>query len=165
MIISRRFVGHVLFTVLLGMLASISLAHAAAPTTTTSEFSINGTIACAGFNISEAATVTVRTTIFFDNAGNPVRQRDQATYTGTLTNSATGTSVAPHRGPQNFEIDLRDGTVAGHGVFFNLTVPGRGNILHSVGTIIFNPDGSMTLHGRHEFQGEDAVLCAALKDV
>jgi hypothetical protein len=147
-------------------LTSILPALAATPVQSTSVFPISGTTHCDGFDVIEEATVTFSQTMFFDNAGNPVRIVGHAVYNGTLTNSATGTIVAPKRGPQNFTIDLLDGTQVWRGIFFLLTVPGKGSIVHDVGRVTFYPDGSITFQGRHEFfPGDDAQMCAALAGV
>jgi len=146
-------------------LASISAARAAAPVHSTEIIDVSGSSHCDGFDVIENAAVTADYISFFDNAGNLVRVHGHDTYNGTLTNTATGTIVSAHRGPQNWSFNL-DGTAVGRGVFFLLNIPGRGNIRHDVGRVTFYPDGTHSFQGRHEFfPGDEAQMCAALAGV
>lgn len=116
------------------------------------------------FHIIQSFTVKWRETLFFDNAGNPVRAQGHVMFSGTLTNSVTGTIITDAPDPQNWVYDFRDGTYAIHGLAWSINVPGEGIVLLDAGNIIFYPDGSVVVHGPHQvYEGGLAVLCAALE--
>lgn len=134
-------------------------AAAAQPVRTTMTRTITGVTACGTFALVENATGVEQITTFFDNAGTPVRVQVHFTYSGTLTNTATGTVVPVARSPQNVVIDPRGGTVTLHGVAFRLTLPGQEVVVRAIGTTVFNPDGSIVVTGRaNNFAGDQSVL-------
>jgi hypothetical protein len=148
-------------------LAVVSPALADQPETATFNFTVTDNLlqSCDGFDIIENAVIQIKETSFFDKDGNRVRITAHVKYTGTLTNSATGTSVTD--GPDTIQVivDVQDGTERWAGIAFSINLPGEGIIVLDAGNIIFHPDGSLTVHGPHQVLAGDNYLCSALANV
>jgi metal-dependent HD superfamily phosphatase/phosphodiesterase len=127
----------------------------------------NVLVNCGDFSIIENAVTTVRVTTFFDDQGNSVRRIIHFTYSGTYTNSVTGKILTDTPDPQTYIRDYVNGTTAGHGLVFRITVPGEGIVLLDAGTVIFNADGTVTAYGRHDggysFEANLAALCQLMR--
>jgi len=139
-------------------------ASAAPPTVQTvhEEFMDVEIIDCGDFQILASATVDVRETIYFDKDGNEIRLMAHITYIGTLTNSVTGFSVSDP-GHHTFFLDFVTGTERTTGLIYQITIPGQGSVVMDVGSITFEADGDVVIHGPHDvFVEGDAALCAAL---
>jgi len=101
------------------------------------------------FQTLGSATVDVRVTTFFDDAGTPVRVQDHVQYAGTIENSVTGATLADPRHLTN-TLDLVSGEDRTVGLVFQTTVPGIGTIVKEVGSLILGPDGDVIVRGPHE---------------
>lgn len=155
---------------LLALLTVLGLAHsaAAAPPTVTfqevhDEFTLEPTgIVCVGFEILASATVDIRRTRFYDEAGNYLRAIVHVTYVGSLTNSVTGYTVKDTAHQTNFH-DIVEDTFRTAGILYQTTVPSLGTVAKDVGVIIFEPDGDVVVRGPHEvFEQGDELLCSVL---
>ncbi len=145
-------------------LATGATALAARPSVETFESTITDNLlgSCNSFDIIENADITGRVTTFFDNADTPVRIQIYATYRGTMTNSVTGKTVADGPDARTYVDDL-NGTLAIHGLVFSINIPGEGVAVLDVGNVIFHPDGSVTVDGKHQVVAEGiGALCGAL---
>src|SRR6266540_109255 len=132
-------------------LATGATALAARPSVETFESTITDNLlgSCNGFDIIE-------------NADTPVRIQIYATYRGTMTNSVTGKTVADGPDARTYVDDL-NGTLAIHGLVFSINIPGEGVAVLDVGNVIFHPDGSVTVDGKHQVVAEGiGALCGAL---
>jgi hypothetical protein len=89
----------------------------------------------------------------------------QGRYNGTLSNSATGTSIADAPSVANIFIDLVAGTQTNIGAFFTVTIPGQGMVFFEAGRIVFAGNGEPTfIAGPHLPPVEStALLCNALR--
>jgi hypothetical protein len=163
----RRFVALTAVLIPLLTMGGPSLAHAARPEITKSEFiEVNAPVAnCGSFTIIANYTGTIKTTLYFDAQGQPTRLLFQGRATGTLTNSVTGYSVKDAPSIANFTQDLVQGTFTRVGVDFHVTVPGAGVVILQAGRIVFDASGSPTfIAGPHlgPPAASTAALCAAL---
>ena len=145
-------------------LTSVTTVHAATPDVQTfhNEGSFVG-FDCGEFLVLQDFTEDVTVTTFFDKAGNPVRAQIHVRYDGTLTNSVTGLTLRdPAR--RTITVNLQNGTVTETGLFYGLTVPGRGIAVLDAGKVVFDADGNVIfVGGPHQFlAGGEALICAAL---
>lgn len=154
------FVGGVL---LLLTFAPVSTAVAAQPLIFTEHFEDTLVVDCGDFLAIDEVSIDARTTIFFDNEGNPVGLQIHVKFRGTVTNSVTGTSV-PDRADVNVFVDFAEGTTALVGKLFGITVPGEGIAVHDTGKIVFDAVGNVSfVGGPHQVNLEgDTKLCAAV---
>jgi hypothetical protein len=118
---------------------------------------------CGDFDVIENSVATIRTITWLDDAGHRVRRMVLFKYIGTFTNSVTGKSVTDSPDPQVGIEDYVNGGLTVHGLGFHIMLPGQGTTLIDAGTIIFEPDGTVTAHGPHPLLDSLEPLCAALK--
>jgi hypothetical protein len=118
---------------------------------------------CDGFDLMQDGTATIRTIAWLDEAGNRVRRIVHFMYTGTFTNSVTGEVVTDSPDPQIGVEDYVNGGLTIHGLSFRITVRGEGTAIVDAGTIIYNPDDTVTAYGPHPFLDDDlSPLCELL---
>jgi hypothetical protein len=120
---------------------------------------------CGDFLLIANGAGHVRITTYFDREGQPIRVLFQGHYSGTITNSVNGASLVDSPSVANITFDLIDGTQTNVGAFFNITVPGHGNVYFQVGRIVFDGDGSPVFIAgqQHPPSEERAILCSALR--
>ena len=119
---------------------------------------------CGSFDVLEDSVTTIQQTIFFDQDGRAVRVQLHSIFSGTFSNSVTGASVADFPDSQTVVIDLVDGGFANHGLVFRITVPGEGNVLVNAGTVVFDAEGNITIHGPHTALEEGfGILCEVVE--
>jgi pectate lyase len=118
---------------------------------------------CDGFTGTVADSQDGTVTVFFDNAGNPIKMTAHIDETRTLTNLKTGYTL---QAPGHFTntVYLQTGTVTQVGVVFQITIPGQGTVGLDAGKLIVDAAGNVTFMAgpKQVFNGQDAVLCAAI---
>ena len=137
--------------------------------TVTLSFSILIGVDCGSFQIVQSATGTQRFTLFYNQAGDQTRAIYHADETGTFSNSVTGASV-PWIGHGTVTLtyatpgDVFSTSLTATGLLDKVTLPASGLILHDVGKIVFEVNGTVIDHGPHMLlEGKTKKLCAALK--
>jgi hypothetical protein len=148
---------------LTGALAIPATAAAVEPTraTTVVHPVFNPYKQCPGFIVTGRFDVVREITTFYDQDGTPVRRTIHAAITGSVTNAATGYSLAA-AGVRIFHYDLSDGSyvVTGDPAFEQL--PDGGTARTATGLLIFDAlDNLVDYHGPDQAE-ELAQLCAAL---
>jgi len=119
-------------------------------------------VACDGFTVVQEFRATIRVKEWLDDSGDLIRVIANVRWEGTLTNSETGFSIRDNASWTDF-FDVASGDFAQAGLIWSLNVPGEGIVLLDAGQIIFHPDGSVTIHGPHQFfESGLELLCAAL---
>lgn len=118
-------------------------ASAAAPERFPVEFHGTGTVDCGTFQDNYVDDMTGQGSVFFDEAGNPIRVVIHWTHTSTDTNSVTGLSLHEH-GHFTETIDLVTGsdTLTGNQEVMNR--PGFGAILADTGRQVYDANGDLT---------------------
>jgi hypothetical protein len=109
-------------------------AFASEPTITTSTVSFAGVYGPAPCLLHNAGVSTSRTESFYDDAGHLVLSRRHMTFSGTLTNVATGVSV-PYQGEATITIDPVAGTRTVTGQTRRTDLPGQPPLLASGRTV------------------------------
>jgi len=120
---------------------------------------------CGSFDIIADGAGTVRLTTYFDRAGLPIRVGMNGKYSGTLTNSVTGAFLVDSPSVVHLTIDLVSGIETHVGTFFNITVPGVGNVYFDAGRLVFDGNGPpIFIAGQQHPPPETlAILCEALQ--
>jgi hypothetical protein len=142
-------------TFLLGLILPLAFAATAAavqPTTTTQQFHRSSPhfLSCPGFDVVAEFDLTRVSTTFYDADGNPIRIARHLGYVGTLSNVATGKSLADE-GNVLITIDLVAGTTTFDGKGRVDTVPGLGVVFHVSGRMMFDADGDLVFEaGPHD---------------
>jgi hypothetical protein len=117
-------------------------------------------LTCNGVAIIETGNGILSYTVFYNQDGNATRAILHAAQNGgqgnTLTNAATGKSVPfDEHFTEHFEFttpgNLDTATEQFTGLFYNVTVPGRGVVLHDVGRVSFDLFPHITsIQGPHD---------------
>ena len=120
---------------------------------------------CGDFAIVDDGSGSARVTTYFDALGNPNRVTMHAEYRGTLTNSVSGYSLDDGPSVAFVSVNLVARTEMHVGTFFNVTVPGAGNVYFDAGRLVYDGNGiPIFLAGQHHAPEETlAILCAALQ--
>ncbi|HKO96732.1 MAG TPA: hypothetical protein VJU86_07065 [Pyrinomonadaceae bacterium] len=120
---------------------------------------------CGDFLIIANGAGHSRLTTYFNRDGQPIRVQFHGHYSGTLTNSITGASLVDSPSVANITFDLINGTQTNVGPFFNITVPGQGNVYFQVGRIVFDGNGPpVFIAGQQPPPPQTvAILCQALQ--
>ena len=120
---------------------------------------------CGDFIILESGTGSIRQTIYFNRAGQPIRLLFQGRFNGTLSNSLTGAFLTDSPSVANITVDLIEGTQTNVGAFYNITVPGQGRVYFEAGRLVFDGNGPpVFLAGQHSPPDEALnILCSALR--
>jgi hypothetical protein len=139
---------------------------AAKPITTEEHLELTITYDCGSVVLVEPATIAIRTVVFVDRAGNPVRETTDIKLAGVITNPDTGQTV-DDRAHITLGFDYVTGERTQTGNFVNLTVPGEGTVLQGVGRFTVDAGGEVLFSaGKHEATefGNDLepAICAAL---
>jgi hypothetical protein len=142
-------------------------ASAAPPETTTTEIlEVNAPVSnCGSFTIIANYTGILKTTVYFNAQGDPIRLLFQGRASGSLTNSVTGYSVKDAPSIRNGFVDLVKGTETDVGVDFHITAIGEGVVVLQAGRIVFEGAPPPTfVAGPHlgPPAESEAILCAAL---
>jgi hypothetical protein len=120
-----------------------------------------------GVTLEEPFTADLRITTFFDNTGTPIRIQVIGHFTGVVTNPETGQSVED-LGHANYTLDVATGALTSTGLLYTSTIPGVGVVLHDVGRLVTQADGTVTFeagpHDVFDLYGNDpaAAFCAIL---
>jgi hypothetical protein len=147
-------------------------ASATPPTSTimTADATFANTFDCA-FPLTETVTGSFKDTLYFDAAGNPVKEILTAQYGGPLTvtwtNPLSGVILSSHEAAPLIVYYNPDGSfqsLQNVGVLFNVTIPGQGTVLLDVGRIVIvRHQGIVFEAGPHqEENGDTSAFCAAL---
>jgi hypothetical protein len=145
------------------MLALAGSASAAEPLIHRDHIEATGVIAnCGDFMVLDDYELDVRTTTFFDRAGNPDSVRVQEQFRDFFYNSKTGEGFA-ETSTLVFFRTLESYAVVGVGI--HVTVPGEGVVLLDAGRLIVDEDGIVFEAGQHQILGgnpDTEKFCAAL---
>jgi hypothetical protein len=145
-------------------IASVFVASAAADQPTIEEQTIHRSIAnflsCLGFTISGEFDITRVVFTFYDSNGTPIRTVVHVHSDGTLTNTATGKTLADE-GNQIITTDLLTGEVVVVGPSRVDTAPGVGVVFAQVGRVVRENGQVVEIDGRNDIlEGNLAPLCA-----
>ena len=151
----------------------LPVAAGATPPTSTivsADATFTNTFDCA-FPLTEAITGSYKDTVYYDAAGNPVKEILTAQYRGPLTvtwtNPLSGATLSSHEAAALIVYYNTDGSfqsLQNVGLIFNVTIPGQGTVLLDVGRlVIVRHQGIVFEAGPHqEENGDTAAFCAAL---
>jgi hypothetical protein len=149
-------------------LAQVPPALAASPEI--EHFRISGTdfhvIDCGTFFINFEFDFKVSVTTFLDQAGTPVKFKEQLVFNGQFTNETTGQTLLERDSNTLFQ-DLQSSLVTIVGLPFRLFIPGAGIVLRDAGKIVFDPATGEVLFdaGPNPYLSEpeiDALICSAV---
>ena len=149
---------------LLPLLVLTAPALATPPQTASFSGTNSGVINCAGFDDNFTDVFSIQGTMFFDNAGNPIRITEHVVSHSTDTNSVTGLSLHEHD-RYTITVDLRTGQVTLAGAPIRMNRKGQGIVIHDTGIVVFDAEENVIFEGGpHEVlnQGEEVVFCKAL---
>ncbi len=94
---------------------------------------------CGDFDVTAKYYVTGRVTTFYDQDGTAVKRIRFVQFTGDITNTTTGETVAA-KGVRVFVFDLVEGTSRDMGTSGHVVVPGMGTVVLAVrGDPVVNP--------------------------
>lgn len=99
-------------------------------------------IVCNGATLLQYGTIDIRTTIFFDNEGTPVRAATHVNANTGLINPANN-RIWSHEWHQNIFVDFTSGTTRGVGLLDRLTIPQQGVLLLDAGVLTFDMFGNV----------------------
>ena len=122
------------------------------------------TVDCGSFMARGDWTLDVRFTVYFDQAGNPIRSIAHDDWNNVYTNLNTGFTA---KDPATF-VNVSDWTTGSYktaGETFRIIVPGHGIVVQEVGVARYDANGNITfVGGPHEVAFGDwhALICAAL---
>lgn len=153
-------------TLLLAACAASHSASALQPFADTFTFEEHNALgSCGTFDILVDGTGSVRLTTWFDASGNADRVTLHGNYRGTLTNSVSGFFIADAPSIANVTVDLVAQTETRVGTFFNITLPGAGNVYVEAGRLVYDGNGvPVFVAGQQHAPPETlAALCAALQ--
>ena len=128
------------------------------------------TFDCA-FPLVETTSGAYRDTLYFDAAGNPVKEILTAQFGGPLTvtwtNPADGATLSSHEAAPLIVHYNPDGSFASlqnTGLLFHVAIPGQGTVLLDVGRVVIVSHQGITFEaGQHqELNGDTGAFCAAL---
>ena len=150
----------------------VTAADAAVPQSTivSADSTFTNTFDCP-FPLQEIISGSYKDTVYFDTAGNLVKEILTAQYGGPLTvtwtNLATGATLSSHEAATlivNYNPDGSFASLQNTGLVFNVTIPGYGTVLLDVGRIVIvRNQGIVFEAGQHqELNGDTAAFCAAL---
>ena len=149
---------------LLLLLALAAPSLAIRPQTASFSGTDSGVINCAGFDDNFTDVFSAQATLFFDNAGNPIRITEHVVSHSTDTNSVTGLSLHEHD-RYAITVDLRTGQVTLAGAPIRMNRKGQGIVIHDTGIVVFDAEENVIFEGGpHEVlnEGEEVVFCRAL---
>jgi hypothetical protein len=157
----------VLAVALAAPLAFAAIASADAPKIEqqTLHRSIANFLSCPGFTISGEFDITRIVFTFYDSNGAPIRTVTHIDADGTLTNGATGKTLADH-GNQIITTDPLTGEVIVVGPSRVDTAPGEGVVFAQVGRVVRENGQVVEIDGRNDIlEGNLAHLCAYMAAV
>ena len=128
------------------------------------------TTAC-GFPVVSSVTGTIRTTIFFDNADNFVRDLIHVQLHGIFTNPATGATVPFNVAERSSLAVASDdtATLTINGLTGKATIPGSGRVAADVGRLVLffegpdDVDPDVIFEAGHHDNGPFPLICSALE--
>lgn len=116
---------------------------------------------CPGFAVVGVFDLELRVTSFFDDNGALASRIVHATIDGTLTNAASGYSLATG-GVRVFHYDFAAGIVVTTGTNNFTKLPDGGVAIGGAGRLVVDPSGRILEHNGPDSAEERAQLCAAL---
>ena len=154
-----------LLTITSVLFGSVQPAAAAEPVITSDVVSVTNPIPfgadCGTFQVLYIATVERQNITFYDDAGNKTKQIRHVSFTGTLYNSVTRTSL-PYEGTFNRTEDFVAHTVTFTGLRFAVHIPGQGIVALDTGQTVLdvstNPPAIIFEAGQHEFNTQICQL-------
>ena len=160
----KRIVMVILVIVLMATFAGTALAGP--PTHLTWEQPFYEVVDCGDFDIIMDSTSRITVTYFTDENNNPMAYEYQVKYTGTFTNTGTGSTFPDHTvvNGRRFLSGGRDV----HGVYYHVNVPGAGVVTLVADRIVFDDDGEISfvsgqgMYEMFEDPGEIALLCETM---
>ncbi len=155
---------NLIVAVCLAAVAGVFAATAAADQPTIQEQTVHRSIAnflpCAGFTVSGEFDITRIVFTFYDSNGTPIRTVTHIHSEGTLTNTATGKTLAD-QGNQIITTDLLTGEVIVVGPSRVDTAPGGGVVFAQVGRVVRENGQVVEIDGRNDIlEGNLADFCA-----
>jgi hypothetical protein len=145
-------------------LAVAATASATPPTTTEVSLhrSLPSFLACPSFLVHGEFDITRIVFTFYDSNGTPIRTVTHVHFEGTLTNAATGKTLAD-KGNQIITTDLLTGEVIVVGPSRVDTAPGEGVVFAQVGRVVRENGQVVEIDGRNDIlEGNLSALCAYL---
>lgn len=120
---------------------------------------------CGDFIIVADGAGSTQLTTFFDRHGAPSRLTLHGNYSGLMTNSESGKSIADAPSIANITVDLVTGVQTNVGAYWTVTAPGQGVVLIEAGRLVFDGEGPpVFIAGPHlPPPAMIAVLCDALR--
>jgi len=149
---------------LLLVLALAAPALATPPQTASNSGTNSGVIHCAGFDDNFTDVFSSQATLFFDNAGNPIRITEHVASHSTDTNSVTGLSLHEHD-RYAITVNLRTGQLSIAGAPIRMNRKGQGIVIHDTGIVVFDAEENVIFEGGpHEVLNgdEQEIFCRAL---
>ena len=157
----------VLIILVMVMMATFAgTAFAEPPTRLSWEVPFYEEVDCGDFDVILDSTLRISVTYFSDDNNNPTAYEYQLKYTGTISNSATGSSFADHTAYNGRRL-LTGGNEL-HGVVYHVNVPGEGVVMLVAGRIVWDDNGDVSFAagpGMYEMwaePGEIALLCESM---
>jgi hypothetical protein len=115
---------------------------------------------CNWFDVLLSFTDDVVVTNYFDKSGSFTRSAIKSKFSGTLTNSVTGTSAYETGHWTLFA--KADGTSRVTGLVLLIRVPGSGVVLIEVGAVTLGDKGGASVSGRPVITQGQNLICRAL---
>jgi hypothetical protein len=144
---------------------SRALAPASKPLRQTFDFPFAFEFDCGSFTGLSSGRIFGHETFFFDKDGNPLPFHFHVQYQATITNTATGKTLADNSS-YNGTLDLVTGVLEVNGRIYNVKDRENGIRIKDIGRIVFDAEGNIIFEaGRHDVDGfgdPTALYCAAL---
>jgi len=152
---------------LVGVLCAVPTAGARAPDRSTTDFQVPDTIDCSEFNpawtFSDNFTdfFHIKSAVFSDAHGNPLRAISHVEHTSNDVNSLTGFTLHEHNHYVVIE-DFVSGTITLNGAINIMQRRGIGSVIHNTGHKVIDAKTGepITLAGPNKADDED--FCAAI---
>lgn len=127
------------------------------------EFPNSFPIDCDDFTalFEEDVKLTIKT--FYDKNGVATHQKEHWNIIGTVTNSETGTVLRNHAA-FNITFDLPDdGSRSESGIYWHLSMPGKGVVVIYAGRLISEPGGEITIENGVMKPDTEDFICDGLR--
>ena len=154
------------------VLLAAPTAGAMPPMSAPISFTLTGDTDCGTFHDQFVDFFEGTETIFFDNAGTPIRDVIHFVHTSNDTNTVTGLTLH-EKDHFTFSTDVTTGAATLTGAIIKVNFPGKGILIQDIGRLVY-ADGFMGLPilfeaGHHEFLGQEGageqVFCAAFAEL
>jgi hypothetical protein len=160
---NRSLIVAVCLAAVAGVFAATAAADQPAIQDQTVHRSIANFLSCPGFTVSGEFDITRIVFTFYDSNGTPIRTVTHIHSEGTLSNAATGKTLAD-RGNQIITTDLLTGEVIVVGPSRVDTAPGEGVVFAQVGRVVREIGQVVEIDGRNDIlEGNLADFCAYME--